>query len=98
MEVLLEVAELAEVHYGLKRVDPTDTKCTPTSLNSRKSSVDQPIRAAKEVSGGGYNDYNPTYNDQGYGSGDYSSQGYDNRNSGNQGYNNQSYRNRSCQM
>ena len=40
MKRLLEVAELAEVHYGLKRVDPTDTKSTPT----RADGLRQPIR------------------------------------------------------
>ena len=92
MERLLEVAELAEVHYGLKRVDPTDTKCTPTGLSSRRNTIDQPIRAAKEESGAGQDEYVPAYNDPSYGDRNLGGPGYGGRNPGNQDYG-QSYRN-----
>ena len=30
----LEVAEQAEIHYQLKRIDPMDTKATPSNVDS----------------------------------------------------------------
>eukprot|EP00919_Chromeraceae_sp_WS-2016_P041821 GHVR01099601.1.p2 GENE.GHVR01099601.1~~GHVR01099601.1.p2 ORF type:complete len:119 (+),score=15.19 GHVR01099601.1:119-475(+) len=52
MERLLEVAEQAEIHYQLKRVDPTDTKATPTGADYGSKGATKPIRALdREVDG-----------------------------------------------
>eukprot|EP00918_Siedleckia_nematoides_P089234 GHVU01196143.1.p1 GENE.GHVU01196143.1~~GHVU01196143.1.p1 ORF type:complete len:218 (-),score=23.66 GHVU01196143.1:309-962(-) len=81
MERLLEVAELAEVHYGLKRVDPTDPKSTPGRLDSSRDGLNQPVRMAREDTNEGYDDHGYFHGNRGYGNQGYGNRGYGNQDS-----------------
>lgn len=58
MEKLLEVAERAELHYQLRRIDPTDTRKAPTKVDTgTRRSTAKPVRSLQgrrvvEASGG----------------------------------------------